>query len=641
MSWDGYFTLDRQEFINVARTEAYAAGQPWFRAVFNNADLPLMLGDVPYTTPLLDNAPWTDPDVPESYDFFGLYPLGVTGIEDSSRGSTVVEYTTEGGSPGSVRHGTKSIVFNALLLGASEKAVAYGRTWLNRVLLGDRCNNPLLDHDHGTTLEFVSSDPRMSGDPNESPEGTLAPLMRAIRRVSINQGPTVMSQRVVESCGGAVWNVQFTAVAGTPWLFGPERPLLSGYLDPLTADPWAPGVVGGTVETTATPYVEVPCGDDTWEPIYDPMCAALITPPAPPSVPLGCLDLPAETETTITNHAINPSVETNSTHWTSDAQWTGARTAAADAAKGAYEYRATVATLPTVVTNWMIQWHTTTKIAATPGQLVGIRVRLRTKPGTVRTVELRLRSWAGGVAGPNTGFATNTVTVTEEWDEFTVSGILPAGADSFGGYAGPATPGQWAATNWISGDGLQVWKDVDPGPDSYFDGDTPDEFESNYETVYTWTGTAHASTTEAVTVTQGWERRKVVLPAASVPVWDSLAPVVALYAPEEARNVRLRFYRDPEGDLDPTASPCAFDSDLLISYIPAEGTLIIDSASEEVWVETVSGQRRRADTLVFTTEGKPFDWPVLTCGYQHLITLDTPSGSTAPYIDLSVVPKAA
>lgn len=198
----------------------------------------------------------------------------------------------------------------------------------------------------------------------------------------------------------------------------------------LNPDPWVPGVTPGTFQNTPTVFAEVECGDDLWEPIYDPLCPALTVPPTPPSIPLGCFDPPAS-----------------------------------------------------------------------------------------------------------------------------------------------------------------------------------------------------------------WDRRKVTLPAEHVPLWSEMAPVVTLSTTDAQRNIRLRFYRDPTESLDPNATPCAWDEDLVISYIPAQGVMIIDAAAEEVWVETVTGQRRRADSLIYTTEGKPFEWPVLACGDQHIITLDTPVGVTPPVIDLTLIPR--
>src|SRR4029077_15770359 len=98
MAWEGYFTFGGEEIINVTRTETYAqhAGLGWFHPVYRNGALPLILGEE-YVSPLMDEAPWTDPDILASYDFYGAYPLDVTGIENSTITANIVESTLNGG----------------------------------------------------------------------------------------------------------------------------------------------------------------------------------------------------------------------------------------------------------------------------------------------------------------------------------------------------------------------------------------------------------------------------------------------------------------------------------------------------------------------------------------------------------------
>jgi hypothetical protein len=143
-----------------------------------------------------------------------------------------------------------------------------------------------------------------------------------------------------------------------------------------------------------------------------------------------------------------------------------------------------------------------------------------------------------------------------------------------------------------------------------------------------------------VGLSPAWERRKATIPEANVPLWGTVVPVLTLYAEAETRSVRVRVYADPTGTLDPNTEPCSYHTDLVVSYIPAGGRLVFDAASEEVWVETNSGQRRRADSLVFNTEGEPFEWPALSCGYQHVLTVDVPFNATPPAVDLALVPRA-
>lgn len=134
-------------------------------------------------------------------------------------------------------------------------------------------------------------------------------------------------------------------------------------------------------------------------------------------------------------------------------------------------------------------------------------------------------------------------------------------------------------------------------------------------------------------------RRYFTIPADEVTQWGDAIPQFEISAPDgEVRNLRLRFYADPTGDTDPNDDPCAYLADVVFSYIPDGATLVFDGTDELVYVEDSQG-RRRADSLVFATDGKPFSWPVLNCGYGYVVTVDLPQVSNLPVIDMSLVAR--
>jgi hypothetical protein len=428
MTWIGYYEYDGTEIINVARTEVYAASAPWFTAAYKTPLLREYLGDDSYTNAATDNAPWYDSDIPESAQFWGFYPLGVVGAEDSSRTSEITEYISDGGNAGRVRHATKALVFNGVLLGANERAVAYGKNWLARALLGAECSTTLTTQDsEGATLRYLDATPYVTNQ-DSGPQAMMIRESRYLHHVTVNVGPTVTSKRNM-SCGGTAWSAQFTAVAGNPFESGSDTTILQGWLDPSVTEPYGPGVTPGTI-AGPNPYVEVPCGDNLWAPIYDPSCGDVIVPPAPPSVPLGCFDLPAS-----------------------------------------------------------------------------------------------------------------------------------------------------------------------------------------------------------------WERRIATIPGDLVPRWGQVMPTVDFYAPSDLRNLRVRFYQNPDNDLDTEDNPCSYIGDFVVSYIPAGATLEFNAVLEEITVTTSNGHRRHADSLVFGTNGKPFDWPGLTCGFGYIMTLDLPAGQPLPVVNLALTPR--
>lgn len=470
MAWSGYFQFDGSEIINSQRVEQYAKNLhlPWFRPVYRTDSLGYMLGDgLAYRTPLLDNAPWMDDDVDESSDFLGLYPLEIVGLENSTRQATIVESTKNGGVVRGVRHGTKTVVFSALLIGLTEDAVDYGQRWLKSILNGAPCDGgdcsgadlcflsaePIMELPHPTDGSILMVDSDGYGGPfyayGEGPYGgaitevvpptikpapfngdeCLEPLWRSHRSVTTTVGPDITSKRVL-SDGSHVWAVTFTMVAGIPYQFGMEKPIISQFLADDTTNPWAEGIVPGTYDANGFIYDEVDCLEPALGPLYDPLCPALIPPPAPADVPMGCY-IPPE--------------------------------------------------------------------------------------------------------------------------------------------------------NWV--------------------------------------------------------RRQITIPKQNIPLWGEVLPVVRLHARDaEIRALRLRFYADPYDEGDPNLDPCSYCGDLVVSYVPKNYTLVFDAASEAVWVEGPNSVRR-ADTLVFRTDGKPFDWPALTCGFGYIVTFDTTQTQKPPVIDLSLIPR--
>jgi hypothetical protein len=104
MAWKGFFVYGGSEIINAERTEAYIAdaNQPWFRPLFKSTAVST-LEDETYENPWIDPAPWGDPDNPDTYRFWGAYPLSITGLEDDTRTATITENVGDGGWIGPVR----------------------------------------------------------------------------------------------------------------------------------------------------------------------------------------------------------------------------------------------------------------------------------------------------------------------------------------------------------------------------------------------------------------------------------------------------------------------------------------------------------------------------------------------------------
>lgn len=340
MSWNGYFRYGDTEIINSTRAAAYAdaLGLTWVKNTYPDGQpapsLPALLGDAPYVHPAVDVAPWYDPDIPESANFGGLVPINVSGLDDSTRESSVFEYTTDGGNPGSLREATKPVVFSVALIGVDDAAVDYGFRWLKRALKRRECapgstvscrgedmffssRAPVEWVDPGVTIydggsaELSGPDLIDGGDPGDeidmiadggapylAPPADLSAIWdrkyeRHLRRVLFNRGPIVNNTQTMPGCNGVVWLVSFTATAGDPFQYGAVEPVLRDMISTVSAagDPYVDGLSGDTGTFADLPETECPTQINT--PIFDPLCSPFAPPPQPPDLMPGCFDLPA------------------------------------------------------------------------------------------------------------------------------------------------------------------------------------------------------------------------------------------------------------------------------------------------------------------------------------------------------------
>lgn len=430
MSWVGYWEFGGTEFINAARVEKYAKVIGGFKNLYDADDLTLILGDA-YTSAMQDDAPWTDPDNLDTYDFYGVYPLDVTGADDSTLVATITESTLDGGVVGGSRFATRGVVFSVLLIGASEAANEAGFRWLKSVLTGQACGDPR--GCGGYELCFLSSKPvldhTISGDPTDCWDN----YARSLHRVAVTVGPSITSKSTL-SQGGEVWTVGFTLTAGNPFQFGWVTPVVLGFGDVNVADPYVGGLpAGASFDVEGFVQDDPACAKAVYNPLNDPLCPAIISPPSAPNVSVACFDFPV-----------------------------------------------------------------------------------------------------------------------------------------------------------------------------------------NYR------------------------RRQFTIPKDRVPLWGDVVPWLRLRSPgAETRNVRIRFYADPFETGDPNSDPCNFCGDMVVSYIPAGGSLVIDGTDHQVYVEDVLNGRRQADHLTFGSDGDPFDWPLLSCGFGYIVTVDTMQSGGAPILDLSLYQRVS
>lgn len=215
--FDGYLQFAGTELISVPRTLVYSDGAGWLRDVHEADGLREGLGDAPYGSPLADEAPWYDPDDSDTWRFWGVLPLSLSGFEDSTRSASVIESIGDGGVVSLIRRRTRQMVCRVLLVGSDERANAAGLVWLASALEGG-CGS---DGCSGDDLCFLSALPEVDVE-REDPTECLEDYWRTFRSVTTTTGPSVLRKSELPD-GSAAWTVQFTLVAAVPYAYGSER----------------------------------------------------------------------------------------------------------------------------------------------------------------------------------------------------------------------------------------------------------------------------------------------------------------------------------------------------------------------------------------------------------------------------------
>jgi hypothetical protein len=105
--------------------------------------------------------------------------------------------------------------------------------------------------------------------------------------------------------------------------------------------------------------------------------------------------------------------------------------------------------------------------------------------------------------------------------------------------------------------------------------------------------------------------------------WGRVAPVLTITTGAGgATQVRLRFYAGA------TRSGCGYEGEFLISYIPPNATMTIDSIRREVKVLKSNGKTVVGGQLVYGSDGMPVTWPSLGCATDYTLCADMLPGQT-------------
>lgn len=138
-----YLVIGGNEVVNSQRAYGYGqtAGCPatWLRDP-QCSTIADAQQDVAYDYANISDAPWYDPDDPDTTGrFLGLTGVKIAGLSDSTRTAESNEKTTDGGVVSGYRHATREVRVQGWLTAAGMDALEYGHTWLRNVLEPDAC----------------------------------------------------------------------------------------------------------------------------------------------------------------------------------------------------------------------------------------------------------------------------------------------------------------------------------------------------------------------------------------------------------------------------------------------------------------------------------------------------------------------
>jgi len=263
MGYDGHIMYGDVELVNIYRSACLASKmglgilryQPTPLAWI--ADRMVAEGRARRDDFDVTNAPWYSANHPASAEFAGLIPLGIAGLDDSSLSAETLEFTSSGGSSGTARNTTQSLVWSAIIIAKTERGADYGKRWIDKIMSGPRKRTGRFR----VNLTYLRT------------ADSTSPLVHR-RLVSLTRGTSV-TRKTKHKCASS-WLVTFTMTCDDPF----------EYTKPMTAL----NTLGGT-NTAAGPGIksqgslslaEETCSGFDYTPLYDPQYPALVSVPRVP-----------------------------------------------------------------------------------------------------------------------------------------------------------------------------------------------------------------------------------------------------------------------------------------------------------------------------------------------------------------------
>lgn len=155
-------------------------------------------------------APWHSTQLAESDEFIGIWLMDVKGLGATPISRPIAELVGSGGTAGPHRDTTRTITFDALLMGCTHAGLEFGLDWLS-CRLRETAGNA------HSSLRFLNANPTWSdADPLE--------LLRDVHGVVLTKSPEVTDQFVSGSRRNqhaTMYRVQWEMTATVPYLYLP------------------------------------------------------------------------------------------------------------------------------------------------------------------------------------------------------------------------------------------------------------------------------------------------------------------------------------------------------------------------------------------------------------------------------------
>lgn len=248
--YHGHVTFGDDELINVERLQAYVdhGVVPPGVSVSACEECDGLAEAIdpelsPYRTPLMDVAPWVDLEDPDTFDFTGLLPLDITGLDGTTATVAVTETLDGRAVAGRRNRAARQIGVTALLTGRTTEGVNAGLRWLTTLL-------------HRTCI-----------DGDDCATGAAVELF-TVCPTPIYPTPNLDGELVTEDIPGWVEpDGGWTAVNGEYTEFAYDPPDIAGLFTPGVS----PGIDGGDPEETVDPPLDGGTVEGDWDSpeVYD------------------------------------------------------------------------------------------------------------------------------------------------------------------------------------------------------------------------------------------------------------------------------------------------------------------------------------------------------------------------------------